>query len=152
MGKENQTIPPSQERAKTLAEFQSGEGGVQMKRVLIVDDHDLFRQVLAVVLGQYTNLRESVQVESLAEARRVWSGLNGEIDLAIVDLDIPGGEGIELIKELRAARPDLPVLAFTVGRSFELRARALRAGADQVLSTATPGEKIIRAAELLVGG
>jgi DNA-binding NarL/FixJ family response regulator len=123
-----------------------------MKRVLIVEDHDLFRQVLAVVLGQYTELRESVQVESLAEARRVWSGLNGQIDLAIVDLDIPGEDGTELIKELRAARPDLPVLAFTVGRNVELRARALQAGADQVLSTATPGEKIIRAAELLVGG
>jgi DNA-binding NarL/FixJ family response regulator len=123
-----------------------------MKRVLIVDDHDLFRQVLAVVLKQYTDLRDSVQVESLAEARRVWGGLNGDIDLAIVDLDLPDGDGTELIKELRAAQPDLPVLAFTVGRSVEVRARALQAGANQVLSTATPGEKIIRAAELLVGG
>ena len=123
-----------------------------MKRVLIVDDHDLFRQVLAVVLGQHTDFRESVQVESLAEARRVWGGLNGEIDLAIIDLDISGGDGTELIKELRAAQPDLPILAFTVGRSVELRARALQAGANQVLSTATPGAKIIRAAELLVGG
>ena len=123
-----------------------------MKRVLIVDDHDLFRQVLAVVLGQHTDLRESVQVESLAEARRVWDGLNGEIDLAIVDLDMPDGDVTELIKELRAAQPNLPVLAFTVGRSVELRARALQAGVNQVLSTATPGEKIIRAVELLVGG
>jgi DNA-binding NarL/FixJ family response regulator len=123
-----------------------------MKRVLIVDDHDLFRQVLAVVLKQYTDLRDSVQVESLAEARRVWGGLNGDIDLAIVDLDMPDGDGTELIKELRAAQPDLPVLAFTVGRSVEVRARALQAGANQVLSTATSGEKIIRAAELLVGG
>jgi DNA-binding NarL/FixJ family response regulator len=123
-----------------------------MKRVLIVDDHDLFRQVLAVVLKQYTDLRDSVQVESLAEARRVWGGLNGDIDLAIVDLDIPDGDGTEMIKELRAAQPDLPVLAFTVVRSVEVRARALQAGANQVLSTATPGEKIIRAAELLVGG
>jgi DNA-binding NarL/FixJ family response regulator len=123
-----------------------------MKRVLIFDDHDLFRQVLAVVLKQYTDLRDSVQVESLAEARRVWGGLNGDIDLAIVDLDVPDGDGTELIKELRAAQPDLPVLAFTVGRSVEVRARALQAGANQVLSTATPGEKIIRAAELLVGG
>jgi two-component system uhpT operon response regulator UhpA len=123
-----------------------------MKRVLIVDDHDLFRQVLAVVLRQHTDLKESVQAESLAEARRILGDLGGKIDLAIVDLDMSDKNGTELIKELRDVEPDVPVLAFTVGRSLQLRARALQAGADQVLSTATPGEKIVRAAELLVGG
>ena len=123
-----------------------------MKRVLIVDDHDLFRQVLAVVLGQHTDLKESVQAESLAEARRVLDGLGGRIDLAIVDLDMPDGDATELIKELRDAESDVPVLAFTVGRGFPLRAQALQAGANQVLSTATSGEKIVRAAQLLVGG
>src|SRR3712207_101607 len=110
-----------------------------MKRVLIVDDHDLFRQVLALVLGQHTDLKESVQAESPAEARRVLGDLDGEIDLAIVDLDVPDGDGTELIKDLRDAKPEIPVLAFTVGRSFQLRAQALEAGADQVLSTATSG-------------
>jgi hypothetical protein len=56
------------------------------------------------------------------------------------------------IKELRGAGPDVPVLAFTVGRNSPLRAQALRTGADQVLNTATSGEKIVRAAQLLVGG
>ena len=121
-----------------------------MKRVLIVDDHDLFRQVLAVVLGQHTDLKESVQAESLAEARRVLDDLDGKIDLAIVDLDIPDGDGPELIKELRNAQPDLPILAFTVGRSVEVRARAMQAGANQVLSTAAPGDKIVSTAQLLV--
>ena len=123
-----------------------------MKRVLIVDDHDLFRQVLAVVLGQYTDLKESLQAHSLSEARRILGGLDGRIDLAIVDLDISDGSGTELVKELRDAQPDVPVLAITVGRSLQLRAQALQAGADQVLSTTAPGEKIVRAAELLVGG
>jgi DNA-binding NarL/FixJ family response regulator len=123
-----------------------------MKRVLIVDDHDLFRQVLAVVLGQHTDLKESVQAESLTEARRVLGDLGGRIDLAIVDLDMPNGDATELIKELRGAGPDVPVLAFTVGLDSPLGAQALRAGADQVLSTATSGEKIVRAAQLLIGG
>jgi two-component system, NarL family, response regulator DevR len=123
-----------------------------MKRVLIVDNHDLFRQVLAVVLGQYTDLKESLQAHSLSEARRILGGLDGRIDLAIIDLDISDGSGTELVKELRDAQPDVPVLAITVGRSLQLRAQALQAGADQVLSTAAPGEKIVRAAELLVGG
>jgi DNA-binding response OmpR family regulator len=96
--------------------------------------------------------KQSVQAQSLAEARRVLDYLDGRIDLAIVDLDIPDGSGTELVKELRDAETDVPVLAFTLRRSLQLRARALQVGADQIISTATPGEKIVRAAELLVGG
>ncbi len=64
-----------------------------MKRVLIVDDHDLFREVLATVLQLDTHLKQNVQAESLAEARQLLRGLGGNIDLAIVDADLPNGEG-----------------------------------------------------------
>jgi DNA-binding NarL/FixJ family response regulator len=121
-----------------------------MKRLLLVDDHDLFRQVLAVVLEQHTDLEEHVQAASLDEARRVLGALNGEVDLAIVDLDLPQEEGTELIEDLHAL--DIPVLAFTADRSLEGRARALRVGADEVLSTATSGEKILDTAKRLIGG
>src|SRR3712207_9387146 len=78
---------------------QSGEG-VPMKRVLIVDDHDLFREVLATVLQQDTHLKLNVQAESFAEARQLLRGLGGNIDLAIVDADLPNGEGAQMIREL----------------------------------------------------
>jgi DNA-binding NarL/FixJ family response regulator len=123
-----------------------------MKQVFIVEDHSLFRQVLAVALGQHMDLKESVQVGSLTEARQVLGNIGGKIDLAIVDLDISDGDGPELIRALRDAEPEVPVLAFTFGRNFQVRAKALQAGADQVLSTATPGEKIVRAAKRLLGG
>ena len=121
-----------------------------MKRVLIVDDHDLFREVLATVLQQNTNLKENVQEESLAEARPLLRGLGGNIDLAIVDVDLPNGDGAEMIKDLREA--DVPVLALTLGQSLHGRAWAMRAGAAEVFSTADPGEEIVRAAERLGGG
>ncbi len=105
-----------------------------------------------MVLVQHTGLKESVQAESLAEAPRVLGDLGGRIDLAIVNLDMPNGDAAELIKEPGGAGPDVPVLAFTVGRDSPMRAEAFRAGADQVLSAATSGEKIARAAQLLVGG
>ncbi|MDQ3704143.1 MAG: response regulator, partial [Chloroflexota bacterium] len=82
-----------------------------MKRVLIVDDHDLFREVLATVLQQDTHLK-NVQAESLAEARELLRGLGGNIDLAIVDADLPNGEGAQMIRELR--EDDVPVLALTL--------------------------------------
>ncbi len=82
-----------------------------MKRALLVEDHRLFREGLAVILEEHTDLKKTVQAGSLAEARRVWEGLSGEIHLVIVDLDLPDGKGISLIDNLRGAEPDVPVLA-----------------------------------------
>ena len=122
-----------------------------MKRALLVEDHHLFREVLAVVLEQETDLEGTVQVESLAEARRVLVDLSGEIDLLIVDLDLTAGDAIGLIENIREAGTDLPVLALTTSRSLERRALVLRAGASEVLSTASASEKIVSTVNRLVG-
>jgi DNA-binding NarL/FixJ family response regulator len=121
-----------------------------MKRLLVVDDHDLFRQVLTVVLEEHTDLKQNVQASSLYEARLFLGDLNGEVSLAIVDLDLPEGEGTELIEDLRAL--DIPVLALTADRSLERRPRALRVRADEVLCTATSGEEILDTVNRLIGG
>ncbi len=120
-----------------------------MMRVLLADDHHLFRELLATVLRQNTNLKESVQADSLAEARQLLRGPGANIDLAIVDADLPNGDGARMIKELHEV--DVPVLALTLGQSLQGRARAVRAGAAEVLSTAASGEEIVRAAKRLVG-
>src|SRR5215211_2231890 len=99
-----------------------------MKRVLLVDDHKLFRQVLAVTLKHRTNFKENVQAESLAEARQILGDLEGRVDLAIVDLALPDGDATELIHKLHER--DVPVLAFTDVQSLEGRTRALQAGAN----------------------
>ncbi len=123
-----------------------------MKRALLVEDHRLFREGLAVMLEEHTDLMKTVQAGSLAEVRRIWGHLSGEVDLVIVDLDLPNGDAISLIDNLRKAEPDVPVLAFTNARSLEQQARALRAGADEVLSTASSGKKIIEVVQRFVGG
>jgi two-component system, NarL family, nitrate/nitrite response regulator NarL len=121
---------------------------MSMTRVLLADDHYLFRELLARVLRQDTNLNEIVQAESLAEVRQLLRSLDGNIDLAIVDFDLPNEEGAEVIKELRAV--GVPVLALTLGQSLQGRARAVRAGAAEVLSTTASSEEIIRTAKQLV--
>jgi DNA-binding NarL/FixJ family response regulator len=120
-----------------------------MKRVLLVDDYDLFRQGLAVILQQHTNLKENLQTDSFAQAREVLDNLGGEVDLAIVDLDLPEGDATELIESLREL--EVPVVAFTADPSPQRRARALEAGAKEVLSTASSGEEIIGVVKRLVG-
>jgi DNA-binding NarL/FixJ family response regulator len=121
---------------------------MSMRRVLLADDHYLFRELLARVLRQDTNLNEIVQAESLVEVRQLLRSLDGNIDLAIVDFDLPNEEGAGVIKELRAV--GVPVLALTLGQSLQGRARAVRAGAAEVLSTTASSEEIIRTAKQLV--
>ena len=122
-----------------------------MKRVLLVDKHNLFCQVLALVLKWNTDLKETVEANSLAEARRVLGNSNYKPDLAIVDLNLVGGAGFKLIEELCMAHPDVPVLAMTLGRDAERRERALRAGAEEVLTMAAPPKEIVDVAKRLVG-
>jgi CheY-like chemotaxis protein len=97
----------------------------ESKRVLIVDDHDLFRGLVALVLETHAGFGENVQAGSLVEACQVLATSSGEPDLVIVDLDLPGGDGIELIGKLREAWSSVPVLALTVGR----KSRAAQRGA-----------------------
>jgi DNA-binding NarL/FixJ family response regulator len=126
--------------------------GTPVKRALLVEDHALFREALAIMLEEHTDLKKTVQAGSLPEARRIWGDLTGEVDLVVVDLELPNGEGISLIENLRAFEPDVPVLALTNARNLEQRAWALRTGADEVLSTASSGEKIVGVVQRLVGG
>ncbi len=123
-----------------------------MKRVLLVEDHRLIRECLAVMLEDRMDLKVTVQAGSLADVRRLWGHLPGKIDVAIVDLDLPNGDGINLIENLREAEPEIPVLALTAIRNGERRARALRAGADEVLTTASSVESTVAVMQRFTGG
>jgi two-component system, NtrC family, response regulator AtoC len=117
-----------------------------MKWLLLVEDHALFREGLALLLKWRTGL-DNVQSASIAEARRVLGDAKDEPVCAVVDLDLPDGDGIELLERLRG----LPVLALVSDRGLERCVRALEAGADEVLHKGESSEKIQSAVEQLVG-
>jgi DNA-binding NarL/FixJ family response regulator len=125
--------------------------GTAVNRALLVEDHAVFRQALAAILEAHTDLKKTFQAGSFPEARRISGHLSGEVDLVVVDLDLPNGEGTSLIDYLREAEPDVPVLALTNARNLEQRAWALRTGATEVLSTASSIEKIVGVVQRLVG-
>ncbi len=122
-----------------------------MKRVLFVEQHTLFRQILGLVLTWNTDLKETIEANSLAETRQIMSNSNHNPDLAIIDLDLGNEDGFELIRELRLSAPEVPVLAITLSRDADRRERALRAGAEEVLTMAASPKEIVDAAKRLVG-
>ena len=117
-----------------------------MERLLLVEHNLLFREGLALLLKWRTGL-SSVYARSLAEAKGILEEANQKPACVIVDLDLPDGDGTELLKELNG----LPVVALMRSSSLERRGEAMIAGADEVIRTTGPAEKIIVAVERLLG-
>jgi DNA-binding NarL/FixJ family response regulator len=118
-----------------------------MNWVVIVEHQALFREGLALLLKWRTGL-DNVQSGSIAETRRILGDTKEEPVCAVVDLDLPDGDGIELLERLGG----LPVVALVSDRSPERCVLALEAGADEVLHKGESSEKIQSAVEQLVGG
>jgi DNA-binding NarL/FixJ family response regulator len=117
-----------------------------VERLLVVEHNRLFREGLALLLEWRTGL-SSIHAGSLAEAKRVLEEANQKPACIIVDLDLPEGEGTELLKQLDG----IPVLALIESRNPERRAEAIGLGADEVLRTTGPSSKMAAAVERLIG-
>ena len=114
-----------------------------MKRVLLVEDHAAFRQALTTLLNMHPDLEVIGQAGSLAESRAL--ALDEEVDVVVVDIFLPDGNGVELVRELRQADPHLSIVILTAGLDPDLHALALKAGADEVCVKAAGIEEIIKA-------
>lgn len=113
----------------------------EAKTLLLVEKHAAYRQSLACVLEWHTDFGQVAQAGSLVEAR---DRCSTPVDVAIVDLCLRNGDGLDLIRELRAAHPHAGVLALTLGQNPEHYARAVRAGANVVLSKHASLEELLR--------
>jgi len=116
--------------------------------VLLVDDHATFREPLAFMFNREPEFEVIAEAGSLAEAKDMLEG----IDLAVVDLDLPDGDGTQLIGDLRAANPHGAVLVLTASADRESYARAVEAGAAGVLHKSVRIKEVVDAARRLVSG
>ena len=124
--------------------------GEEMQSLLLVEDHASFRQTLAWVFDQEPEFEVVAQAGSLSEARRVMEG--SEVDLGIIDLSLPDGEGVELIEDLREANPLFAALVLTASLDREDHARAVEAGAAGVLHKSADVDEILDATRRLAAG
>jgi DNA-binding NarL/FixJ family response regulator len=121
-----------------------------MHRILLVEDHASFRQTLAFVFDREPEFEVVAQAGSLAEARKVMDGL--KVDLGVIDLALPDGEGIELIKDLREANPNFAALVLTASLDRAEHARAVESGAAGILHKSAGVDEILDAARRLGEG
>jgi two-component system, NarL family, invasion response regulator UvrY len=120
-----------------------------MTRILIVDDHAVVRRGLKEILAE----ERGVEVAEAADPREALRLALGQAwSLVVLDIDLPGRGGLELLKDLRRERPRLPVLILSVYPEEQLALRTLKAGAAGFLSKDSAVEDLVRAVRKILRG
>ena len=121
-----------------------------MIRVLIADDHAVVRRGVRMVLESTSRIIVAAEAatgpEALDMARKV------AIDVAVLDLSMPGPGGLEVLKQFKGEHPRLPVLILTMHPEDQYAVRAIRAGASGYLTKQSIPEELIKAVETLAAG
>jgi DNA-binding NarL/FixJ family response regulator len=123
---------------------------VKRKRILIVDDHPMIREHLAQLINQAGDLLVCGEAETAPMAMEKLNELRP--DLAIVDLSLKGSSGLELIKDMKAVTPELPVLVLSMHDETRYAQRALRAGASGYINKHEATEKVMEAIRRVLAG
>jgi DNA-binding NarL/FixJ family response regulator len=119
---------------------------------MLLDDHHSFRQPLALMLGWEPDITVAAQAGSLAEAREALRDPDFEVDVAIVDLDLPDGSGTEFVADLHVARPGAMTLVLSAFSEQERIARAIKAGAAGVMHKSENAESVVEGIRRLHAG
>ncbi len=119
-------------------------------RVLIADDHPLVRQGLKQVLEAQADLAVVAEAKDGDDL----IALSGRIawDVAVIDYNMPGKAGVELVKELRRRYPERPVLVLSMYPEDRYALRLLKAGAAGYLNKESAPEELVGALHKVAGG
>jgi two-component system response regulator DesR len=110
-------------------------------RVMIVEDHADFRELMKVLFDRQPDIELLAQAGSLAEARA--QAARFELDVAILDLGLPDGSGADLIADLRRASHQVRVLVLSASLDPAGIEKARSAGADVILDKLTPVGEVL---------
>ncbi len=121
-----------------------------MIRVLLADDHRIVRA------GLRRLIEESGDIAVVAEAADGKEALlkadKSSPDVAVIDISMPGMDGLEVVSRLHALRPELPILVLTMHEEEQYVIRALSAGAMGYVTKRSAPEELVRAVRKVRGG
>jgi DNA-binding NarL/FixJ family response regulator len=121
-----------------------------MIKVIVIDDHPLVQAGLSHVFAETPDIVIAAAVKNGDDAL---SALDGEVlAVAILDISMPGRHGIEVLRDIVAAHPRLPVLLYTRFPEENYAVRTLRAGAAGYLHKGAEPEEIVAAVRALASG
>ncbi|MGH1363610.1 MAG: response regulator [Calditrichia bacterium] len=119
-------------------------------KILVADDHPIFRQGLSQILQGYS---KKAIVHEASDAGEIDSQLNAnEYDLVLLDISMPGKNGLEILDEIKKERPDTKVLIISMYSEEQYAVQAIKAGASGYLTKAGAARELITAMDKIVDG
>ena len=119
-------------------------------KVIIADDHPLFRRGLKHAFAETPDIEVVDDVETGEELLKKVQEM--DVNLALLDISLPGKGGLEILKELREDRPKLPVLMLTVYPEEHYAVRFFKAGASGFITKESSTDQIYHAVRKVAGG
>jgi DNA-binding NarL/FixJ family response regulator len=119
-------------------------------RILIVDDHPMMRQGLALLIDHEADLQTCSEADTAGQALNLIA--SQKPDLVLADISLPDKSGLELIKDIQALHPGLPVLVVSMHDESLYAERVLRAGGRGYVMKQEGGKKLMQAIRQVLAG
>lgn len=120
------------------------------KRILIVDDHPMMRTGLAQLIDNEPDLKVCAEADTAGQAIDIVA--KQKFDLALLDISLPDKNGLELIKDIRSLRSELPILVVSMHDEMVYAERVLRAGGRGYIMKQEGGVKFLSAIRQVLAG
>jgi two-component system invasion response regulator UvrY len=119
-------------------------------RALIVDDHEFTREGIIHILTDNFNIAKLARAGNYEDAMEQIQ--NNKWDIIILDINLPGKGGLEILRSIRAIESKVPVLVLSMVPVSQYARRVLQAGASGYLTKSEPGEELIKAVRTVTRG
>jgi len=120
--------------------------------ILIVEDQDLYRSILAESLLELSQVSVVLESDSVESARNIILEQHDKLNLIILDHGLPDGNGIDLLIEIKGHYPILAIAIISANHDIELMQQALDAGAHGFIPKMTPTPIFLSAIKLILAG
>ena len=121
-----------------------------MLKILVVDDHPVVRQGLKQIIEKTSDIEVAGEANSGKEAIKAIA--HNDYDLVLLDISMPGNDGIDVLKEIKKLKPSLAVLILTIHPESLFASRMLNAGASGYLTKEKAPNELIEAIRIVANG
>jgi DNA-binding NarL/FixJ family response regulator len=120
-------------------------------KTIVVDDHAIVRRGIVQIVAEHPDVSVVAEAGDYGQLRNALRQ-HGDVDLVVMDVSLPGKNGIDILKVLREEMPRLKVLIVSMYPEDQYAVRAFRAGAAGYLNKASAPEKLVEAISQVIAG